>query len=114
MQLRCSSAGSSPNAPWRSLTQRDRAGETGVDYDATVTCRGCVSVQARGRDGSQFRTRCEYAITMQHLILRPGPRLVVRAFRPEPDETDGQLNEVDVTGRADSVAAVRAVRARAA
>ena len=37
---------------------------------------------------------------MQHLILRPGPRLVMRAFRPEPDDTDSRLNEVDVTGRA--------------
>ena len=80
--------------------QRNRAGETGVDHDGTVTCGGCVSVQARGRDGSQSRTRCENAITMQHLILRPGPRLVMRAFRPEPDDTDSRLNEVDVTGRA--------------
>jgi hypothetical protein len=37
---------------------------------------------------------------MQHLILRPGPRLVMRAFRSEPDDTGRRLNEVDVTGRA--------------
>lgn len=37
---------------------------------------------------------------MQHLILRPGPQLVMRAFRPEPDDTGRRLNEVDVTGRA--------------
>jgi hypothetical protein len=35
---------------------------------------------------------------MQHLILRPGPQLVIRAFRPEPD--GNRLKEVDVTGRA--------------
>ena len=38
--------------------------------------------------------------TMQHLILRPGPELVMRALRPEPDDMGGRLNEVDVTGRA--------------
>lgn len=80
--------------------QRNRAGETGVDHDGTVTCGGCVSGQAWGRGGSQSRTRCENAITMQHLILRPGPQLVMRAFRPEPDDTGRRLNEVDVTGRA--------------
>jgi hypothetical protein len=37
---------------------------------------------------------------MQHLILRPGPMLVTRPFRPEPDDLGGRLNEVDVTGRA--------------
>ena len=37
---------------------------------------------------------------MQHLILRPGPQLVIRAFRPEPDDTGNRLKEVDVTGRA--------------
>ncbi len=37
---------------------------------------------------------------MQHLILRPGPQLIMRAFRPEPDDTGSRLNEVDVTGRA--------------
>ena len=36
---------------------------------------------------------------MQHLILRPGPQLVMRAFRPDPDETGSRLKEVDVTGR---------------
>ena len=37
---------------------------------------------------------------MQHLILRPGPTLVVRPFKPEPGDLGGQLNEADVTGRA--------------
>jgi hypothetical protein len=37
---------------------------------------------------------------MQHLILRPGPQLVMRAFRPEPDDTGNGLKEVDVTVRA--------------
>ena len=37
---------------------------------------------------------------MQHLILRPGPPLVMRACRPEPDDTGNRLKEVDVTGRA--------------
>jgi hypothetical protein len=37
---------------------------------------------------------------MQHLILRPGPQLVMRAFRPETDDTGRRLHEVDVTGRA--------------
>ena len=37
---------------------------------------------------------------MQHLILRPGPQLVMRAFRPEPGDTGSRLKEVDVTGRA--------------
>ena len=44
--------------------------------------------------------RCENAITMQRLILRPGPQLVMRAFRPEPGDVGGRLNEVDFTGRA--------------
>ncbi len=37
---------------------------------------------------------------MQHLILRPGPQLVMREFRPEPDDFDARPNEVDVTDRA--------------
>ena len=37
---------------------------------------------------------------MQHLILRPGPRLVMRAIRPESDDTGSRPQEVDVTGRA--------------
>jgi hypothetical protein len=37
---------------------------------------------------------------MQHLILRPGPQLLMRAFRPEPDDTGSRLKEVGVTGRA--------------
>ena len=80
--------------------QRNRAGETGVDHDGTVMCGGGVSVQARGRGGPQSRTYCENAITMQHLILRPGPQLVMRAFRPEPDDTGSRVEELDFTGRA--------------
>jgi len=34
------------------------------------------------------------------LILRPGPELVLRAFRPEPDELDRRPKERDVTDRA--------------
>ena len=82
------------------LMHRNRASETGFDHDATVTCRGCVSVQTSGRDVTPSRTRCENAITMHHLILRPGLQLVMRAFRPEPDDTGNRLKEVDVTGRA--------------
>lgn len=37
---------------------------------------------------------------MQHLILRPGPQLVMREFRPEPCDVDARTNEVDVTERA--------------
>lgn len=37
---------------------------------------------------------------MQHLILRPGPQLVMREFRPEPNDFDARPNEVDVTDRA--------------
>jgi len=44
--------------------------------------------------------RCENAITMQHLILRPGPQLVMRAFRPEAEDMGSRLKEVDVTDRA--------------
>ncbi len=36
---------------------------------------------------------------MQHLILRPGPQLALRAFRPEPDDTGSQPKDVDVTSR---------------
>lgn len=36
----------------------------------------------------------------QHLILRPGPQLLMRGFRPEPDDVGGRWSEVDVTGRA--------------
>ena len=43
---------------------------------------------------------CENARTTQHLILRPGPQLVMRAYRPEPDDMGGRLNEVNVTGQA--------------
>lgn len=78
----------------------NRTGGTGVDHDATVKFGGCVSVQASGRDVTPSRTRCENAITMLHLILRPGPQLVMRDFRPELDDMGGRLNEVDVTGRA--------------
>lgn len=65
-----------------------------------MTCGRCASAQARPRGGHKSRMRCENAITMQHLILRPGPQLVMRAFRPETDDMDSRLNEVDVTGRA--------------
>ncbi len=37
---------------------------------------------------------------MQHLILRPGPRLVMRSLRPESDDTSSRLKDVDVTGLA--------------
>jgi hypothetical protein len=37
---------------------------------------------------------------MQHLILRPGPELVLRAFRPEPDELGRRSKERKVTDRA--------------
>ena len=37
---------------------------------------------------------------MQHLILRPGPMLVLRPFRPGLEDVSGRLNEVDVTRRA--------------
>lgn len=37
---------------------------------------------------------------MQYLILRPGPELVLRAFRPEPDELGLRPKERDVTDRA--------------
>lgn len=37
---------------------------------------------------------------MQHLILRPGPQLVLRVFRPEPDDLGPRATEVDVTARA--------------
>jgi len=37
---------------------------------------------------------------MQHLILRPGPQLVMRAIRPPPDATDSRPRDDDVTGRA--------------
>jgi hypothetical protein len=37
---------------------------------------------------------------MQHLILRPGPQLVMRKLRPEPDDLDARPNEIDVTDRA--------------
>ena len=37
---------------------------------------------------------------MQRLILRPGPQLVMRAIRPQPDDMGGRPNGVDVTGRA--------------
>ncbi len=37
---------------------------------------------------------------MQLLILRPGPQLVMREFRSEPDDLDARPNEVDVTDRA--------------
>ena len=38
---------------------------------------------------------------MQHLIMRAGPKLVARPFKPEPDELGGRLNETDVNDRAD-------------
>ena len=60
----------------------------------------CLSSGQGSRRVPKSRTRCENAITMQHLILRPGPQLVLRAFRPEPDDTGSRLKEVDVTGRA--------------
>lgn len=37
---------------------------------------------------------------MHHLILRPGPELVLRAFRPEPDELGPHPKERKVTDRA--------------
>jgi hypothetical protein len=37
---------------------------------------------------------------MQHLILRPGPQLLMRGFRSDPDDVGGRRGEVDVTGRA--------------
>lgn len=37
---------------------------------------------------------------MQHLLLRPGPMLVLRPFRPRLEDVSGRLNEVDVTRRA--------------
>jgi hypothetical protein len=37
---------------------------------------------------------------MHHLILCPGPQLVMRPFRPEPGDTGSRQKEVDVTGRA--------------
>jgi hypothetical protein len=37
---------------------------------------------------------------VQHLILRPGPQLVMRKLRPEPDDPDARPNEIDVTDRA--------------
>ena len=37
---------------------------------------------------------------MQHLILRPGPELVLRAFRPEPDELACRSSEREITDRA--------------
>ena len=37
---------------------------------------------------------------MQHLILRPGPELALREFRPEPDDLGRRLKEHDVTERA--------------
>jgi hypothetical protein len=37
---------------------------------------------------------------MQHLILRPGPELVLRALRPEPDELARRPKEREVTERA--------------
>lgn len=40
------------------------------------------------------------AETMQHLVLRPGPQLVLRAFRPEPDDLASRPKERDVTDRA--------------
>lgn len=52
------------------------------------------------RRGSCRLGYCENAITMQHLILRPGPQLVMRDLRPEPDDTGSLPKEVDFTGRA--------------
>jgi hypothetical protein len=65
---------------------------------------------ARARPGGvpQPRTRSENANTMQHLILRPGPQLVIRAFRPEPDDTGSRLQEVDACGPALAVLALEA------
>lgn len=40
------------------------------------------------------------AQTMHHLILRSGPELVLRAFRPEPDELGPRPKERNVTDRA--------------
>ncbi len=37
---------------------------------------------------------------MQHLILRPGPELALREFRPEQDDLGRRPNEHDVTERA--------------
>ena len=64
-------------------------------------CGGGVSqFRPGGAAGPQSRTHCENAITMQHLTLRPGPQLVMRAFRPEPDDTGSRVEELDFTGRA--------------
>lgn len=37
---------------------------------------------------------------MQHLILCPGPRLLLREFRPEPGDVGGRPDEIDVSDRA--------------
>ena len=37
---------------------------------------------------------------MEHLILRAGPKLAVRPFKPDPDDLRDPLNELDVTDRA--------------
>ena len=37
---------------------------------------------------------------MEYLILRPGPELVLRAFRPEPDELGPRPKDRKVTDRA--------------
>jgi len=37
---------------------------------------------------------------MQHLILRPGPELVLHAFRHEPDDLSPRPTERNVTDRA--------------
>lgn len=37
---------------------------------------------------------------MEHLILRPGPELVLRVFRPEPDQLGPRPKEREVTDRA--------------
>jgi|CXWL01.1.fsa_nt_gi hypothetical protein len=37
---------------------------------------------------------------MQHLILCPGPKLLLRGFRPDPGDVGGRPNETDVSDRA--------------
>ena len=55
-----------------------------------------------GAPGPDTRRRAlpQNAQTMHHLILRPGPELVLRAFRPEPDELGPRPKERKVTDRA--------------
>jgi hypothetical protein len=61
--------------------------------------QGRINVGAPGPDGCR-RALPQNAQTMHHLILRPGPELVLRAFRPEPDELGPRPKERNVTDRA--------------